>query len=191
MYPMDSETIRRTFVEYFVRHAHRHLPSASLIPPSDTGSLLTIAGMQQITPYFLGLETPPSPRLVTVQKCFRTPDIDEVGDASHATFFEMLGNFSVGDYFKRDAIRFAWELVTEGYGIDPERLYPTVFPIDEEARDIWLEVTGYPRSRISGNDKDNTWSPGPVGPNGWCSEIFVDRGPEYGKPYPEGKPNED
>jgi alanyl-tRNA synthetase len=201
MKPMDSETIRRTFIEYFARHDHLYLPSASLIPPSDTGSLLTIAGMQQITPFFLGLEKAPHPRLVTVQKCFRTPDIEEVGDPSHGTFLEMLGNFSVGDYFKHDAITFAWDLLTNGYGIDPERMYPTIYPDDEDARTIWHEVIGVPLDRIvitANAREDNWWPPESntpasswVGPNGPCSEVHMDRGPQYGKPYPEGRPGED
>ncbi|MCA1725219.1 MAG: alanine--tRNA ligase, partial [Thermomicrobia bacterium] len=189
MNPMDSETIRQTFVDYFVRHGHRPLPSASLIPPSDTGSLLTIAGMQQITPYFLGLETPPHPRLVTVQKCFRAPDIEEVGDERHTTFFEMLGNFSVGDYFKEDATRFAYDLLTNGYGIDPERLYPSIHPEDEEARACWHAI-GFAPERIVPL-AENWWSPGPVGPNGPDSEIYIDRGRPYGKDFPVGGPDRD
>ncbi len=189
MNPMDSETIRQTFVDYFLRHGHSQLPSASLIPPSDTGSLLTIAGMQQITPYFLGLEPPPSPRLVTVQKCFRTGDIEEVGDVSHGTFLEMLGNFSVGDYFKQDAIRFAFELLTTGYGIDPDRLYPSIHPEDEEARACWRAI-GFAPERIVPLE-ENWWSPGPVGPNGPDSEIYVDRGRQYGKDFPAGGPDRD
>jgi len=189
MKPMDSETIRQTFVDYFVRHGHRHLPSASLIPPSDTGSLLTIAGMQQITPFFLGLDEPPSPRLVTVQKCFRTGDIEEVGDERHGTFLEMLGNFSVGDYFKEDATRFAYDLLTNGYGIDPERLYPSIHPDDEEARAYWRAI-GFAPERIVPLE-ENWWSPGPVGPNGPDSEIYIDRGRQYGKDFPAGGPDRD
>ncbi len=189
MDPMDSETIRRTFVEYFVRHGHRLLPSASLIPPSDTGSLLTIAGMQQITPFFLGLEPAPQPRLVTVQKCFRAPDIEEVGDERHTTFFEMLGNFSVGDYFKEDATRFAYDLLTNGYGIDPERLYPSIHPEDAEARACWSEI-GFAPERIVPLE-ENWWSPGPIGPNGPDSEIYIDRGRQYGKDFPAGGPDRD
>ncbi len=189
MDPMDSETIRQTFVDYFVRHAHRHLPSASLIPPSDTGSLLTIAGMQQITPYFLGLEPPPAPRLVTVQKCFRAPDIEEVGDERHTTFFEMLGNFSVGDYFKEDATRFAYDLLTNGYGVDPDRLYPSIHPEDEEARAYWRAL-GFAPERIVPLE-ENWWAPGPVGPNGPDSEIYIDRGSQYGADFPAGGPDRD
>ncbi len=186
---MDSAEVRRTFVEYFERKAHLHLPSASLIPPQDTGSLFTLAGMQQITPYFLGQETPPAPRLVTAQKVFRTNDIEEVGDERHGTFFEMLGNFSVGDYFKHDAVEFAYELLTEGYGIDPERLYPSIHPEDEEARALW-RAKGFAPERIVPLD-ENWWSPGPVGPNGPDSEIYIDRGPQYGKDFPEGGPDRD
>ncbi len=189
MNPMDSETIRQTFVDYFIRHGHRRLPSASLIPPSDTGSLLTIAGMQQITPFFLGMEQPPAPRLVTVQKCFRTVDIEEVGDERHATFFEMLGNFSVGDYFKEDATRFAYDLLTNGYGIDPTRLYPSVHPNDSEARACWRQI-GFTPERIVPLE-ENWWSPGPVGPNGPDSEIYIDRGRSYGKDFPAGGPDRD
>jgi len=189
MNPMDSETIRQTFIDYFVRHGHRHLPSASLIPPSDTGSLLTIAGMQQITPFFLGLDAPPAPRLVTVQKCFRAPDIEEVGDERHTTFFEMLGNFSVGDYFKADATRFALDLLTNGYGIDVERLYPSIHPDDEEARGYWRDL-GFAPDRIVPL-QENWWAPGPVGPNGPDSEIYIDRGRQYGEDFPVGGPDRD
>jgi len=189
MNPMDSETIRQTFVDYFIRHGHRRLPSASLIPSSDTGSLLTIAGMQQITPFFLGMEQPPAPRLVTVQKCFRTVDIEEVGDERHATFFEMLGNFSVGDYFKEDATRFAYDLLTNGYGIDPDRLYPSIHPDDTEARAYWRAI-GFAPERIVPLE-ENWWSPGPVGPNGPDSEIYIDRGRSYGRDFPAGGPDRD
>ncbi len=189
MQQMDSATIRRTFVEYFERHGHVHMPSASLIPLQDTGSLFTLAGMQQITPFFLGLETPPAPRLVTVQKVFRANDIEEVGDERHATFFEMLGNFSVRDYFKRGAIDFAYELLTEGYGIDPARMYPSIHPDDEEARDLW-RAKGFADTRIVPL-AENWWSPGPVGPNGPDSEIYIDRGPQYGRDFPEGGPDHD
>ena len=191
MKQMDSAEIRRTFVEYFERHAHRYLPSASLIPPQDTGSLFTLAGMQQITPYFLGLETPPAPRLVTVQKVFRTLDIDEVGDERHATFFEMLGNFSVGDYFKRGAVDFAYELLSEGFGIDPARMYPSIHPEDEEARDLW-RAKGFAAERIVPL-AENWWPTqrDAFGPNGPDSEIYIDRGPQYGKNFPEGGPDYD
>src|SRR4028119_28909 len=113
---MTSSDIRRIFVDFFEEHGHVNVPSSSLIPHNDPTVLLTTAGMQQMTPYFLGLEEPPANRMVTVQKCFRTVDIEEVGDGSHCTFFFMLGNFSVGDYFKRESLKFSWEFLTEDLG---------------------------------------------------------------------------
>src|SRR4051795_13605525 len=120
--PISGEEVRRRFVTFFAERGHREVPSSSLVPHNDPTVLLTTAGMQQMTPYFLGLEQPPAPRMTSVQKCFRTVDIDEVGDESHNTFFEMLGNFSVGDYFKRDAIYYAWDFLTRVLEIAPERL---------------------------------------------------------------------
>jgi alanyl-tRNA synthetase len=187
---MKSRDIRKLFTDYFAEHAHVELPSSSLIPPSnDPTVLLTTAGMQQMTPYFLGLEQPPSPRLTSIQKCFRTVDIDEVGDESHNTFFEMLGNFSVGDYFKRDAIRYAWDFLTRVLEIDPDRLAVTVYPDDDESRQLWQEVVGLPLSRIH-DDPTNIW--GPVGDSGPCgpdSEIYCDRGAQYGCGEPDCGPN--
>jgi alanyl-tRNA synthetase len=188
---MKTDQIRRTFQEFFEANDHLRLPSASLVPPpSDTSTLLTIAGMQPLKPYFLGLEKPPHHRLVTVQKVFRTPDIDNVGTTHrHLTFFEMLGNFSMGDYFKQGAAEFAWELSTEGFGIDPEKLWITVFEgddelglgPDQEAIDAWLAI-GVPRERIVLCDRDeNFWQAGPTGPCGPCSELYIDRGLEFGK----------
>ena len=187
---MTTDEIRRTFQEFFEANGHRRLPSASLVPPpTDTSTLLTIAGMQPLKPYFLGVEEPPHNRLVTCQKVFRTPDIDNVGTTHrHLTFFEMLGNFSVGDYFKQGAAEFAWKLSTEGFGIDPEKIWITVFEGDEElglgpdqeAIDAWLEI-GVPRERIVLCDRDeNFWQSGPTGPCGPCSELYVDRGLEFG-----------
>jgi alanyl-tRNA synthetase len=138
---MDSREIRQRFVEFFAERGHTHLPSSSLIPRNDPTVLLTTAGMQQMTPYFLGLEQPPAPRLTSIQKCFRTVDIDEVGDESHCTFFEMLGNFSVGDYFKLDAMRMAWDLLTKDFGIAESRLTVTVYPEDDEARSLWTSIS--------------------------------------------------
>src|SRR5689334_11537199 len=145
---MVSHEIRRRFLDYFTAREHMQVPSGSLVPPAwDASVLITTAGMQPLKQYFLGLEPPPSPRLTSVQKCFRTVDIDEVGrTARHLTFFEMLGNFSIGDYFKDFAVEQAWTLVTspQGFGFDPDRLWATVYrgdekvPADEEAIGLWL-----------------------------------------------------
>jgi len=171
--------IRERFLRFFEERGHTRMDSSSLIPRDPT-VLLTTAGMQQMIPYFLGQETPPAKRLTTAQKCFRTTDIDEVGDDSHLTFFEMLGNFSVGDYFKREAIEFAWELLTRVYGIPAERLYPTVHQDDAESPGYWQAVTGIPAEAITRLD-DNWWGPpGDRGPCGPDSEIYYDRGLEYG-----------
>jgi alanyl-tRNA synthetase len=186
---MRSHEIRRRFLDHFARSGHRQLPSGSLVPPDwDRSVLITTAGMQPLKRYFLGLEEPPQARLTTVQKCFRTVDIDEVGrTAHHLTFFEMLGNFSIGDYFKRFAVEQAWELVTspDGFGFDADRLWASVYrgddnvPADEEAVALWLEV-GVPAERIVRLGGDNFWQAGPVGPCGPCSELHYDRGPEFG-----------
>ncbi|HWV34487.1 MAG TPA: alanine--tRNA ligase, partial [Thermomicrobiales bacterium] len=145
------------------------------------------AGMQQMIPFFLGLETSPANRLCTVQKCFRTVDIDEVGDESHSTFFQMLGNFSVRDYFKKESLAWSWEFLTEWMGIPADILYPTVHPDDEESFLIWRDQIGVPEERI-GKLEDNWWSAGPVGPNGPDSEIYVDRGEQWGCGRPECAP---
>src|SRR3954454_7118298 len=166
------------------------MPSASLVPPPDDRSvLLTTAGMQQLKPFFRGEQEPPAPRLTTCQKCFRTPDIEEVGKtARHMTFFEMLGNFSFGDYFKQEAVEFATDLSTNGFGLDFERIWVTVFGgdeelglgPDEEAIECWLSV-GVPRDRIIYlGREDNFWQAGPTGPCGPCSELYYDRGPAFG-----------
>lgn len=177
----SAAALRQQFVEFFAERGSVNLPSSSLVPPhNDPTVLLTLAGMQQMIPFFIGLEPPPAPRLTSVQKCFRTVDIDEVGDETHLTFFEMLGNFSVGDYFKEGAIRFAWEFFTEELGIPGDRLWTTVYPTDDVARGLWRDTIGLPPSRIH-DDPTNWW--GPVGPSGPCgpnSEIHVDRGVERG-----------
>jgi alanyl-tRNA synthetase len=185
---MTGNEIRRTFLQFFVERGHREMPSSSLVPHNDPTVLLTSAGMQQMTPYFLGLETPPAPRLCSVQKCFRTDDIDEVGDQHHCTFFFMLGNFSVGDYFKKESLAWSWEFFTQVMGLPEERLYPTVHPEDEDAYAIWRDQIGVPEERI-GKLADNWWGPvGPSGPNGPDSEIYFDRGEEYGCGRPECAP---
>jgi len=187
---MKAQEIRRTYLSFFEQRGHKVVPSASLVPSShDPSVLLTTAGMQPFKPYFLGREKPPAPRLADVQKCFRTTDIEEVGNtARHLTFFEMLGNWSFGDYFKAESIPWGWELSTQGFGIDPERIWVTVFGgdeelglgPDEEAIAIWRRV-GVPEERIVRlGREDNFWQGGPTGPCGPCSELYLDRGPEFG-----------
>ena len=187
---MKAKEIRETFLSFFVERGHKIVPSASLVPSvHDPSVLLTTAGMQPFKPYFLGREQPPAPRLADVQKCFRTTDIEEVGNtARHMTFFEMLGNWSFGDYFKAESIPWGWELSTQGFGMDPERIWVTVFGgdeelglgPDEEAIEIW-RATGVPEERIVRlGREDNFWQAGPTGPCGPCSELYLDRGPEFG-----------
>jgi alanyl-tRNA synthetase len=184
---MDSNEIRERFLAFFEERGHHRVPSSSLVP-NDPTLLLTNAGMNQFKPYFLGEQSPPFPRAITVQKCFRTTDIDEVGKtARHLTFFEMLGNFSFGDYYKSAASAWAWELVTVDYGIDPDLLWVTVYETDQEARDIWRDEVGVADSRIIDRGrKDNFWSMGVAGPCGPCSEIFVDLGDAFGPPSDVG-----
>ncbi len=189
---MTSDEIRRTYLEFFVERDHRRLPSASLVPTEhDPSALFTIAGMHPLKPYFQGRERPPHPRVTTCQKTFRTVDIDIIGTTSrHLTFFEMLGNFSFGDYFKREAARFAWELSTQGFGFPADEIWITVFGgddelglgADEEAIEAWLEI-GVPRERIVECPRsENFWQAGPTGPCGPCSELYLDRGLDFGKP---------
>jgi alanyl-tRNA synthetase len=188
---MDSAEIRNRFLRFFERHEHTIVPSASLIADDPT-LLLVPAGMVPFKPYFLGEQTPPWKRATSVQKCVRTPDIDEVGKTTrHATFFQMAGNFSFGDYFKSLAIPLAWELLTGsvesgGYGFDGDRLWCTVYQDDDEAIEIWHEAAGVPLDRIQRRGlADNYWHMGGPGPGGPCSEIYFDRGPEHGQ---EGGP---
>ena len=179
---MNGDQIRDSFIKFFESKGHQHMPSASLIPAGDPTLLFTSAGMVPFKPFFMGEQTPPSRRLTSSQKSFRTTDIDEVGDHKHLTFFEMLGNFSIGDYFKEGAVAFAWELVTQLFGLSPDRLYVTIHLDDDEAFDIWHEQIGVPVERIYRyGDKDNWWGPaGTEGPTGPCSEIHYDGGEEKG-----------
>ena len=181
---MQSHKVRQTFIDYFKKQGHRHEPSSRLIPDGDPTLLFTNAGMNQFKNLFLGLEKRDYTRAVTSQKCVRAGgkhnDLENVGHtARHHTFFEMLGNFSFGDYFKKDAIHFAWELVTKEFQMDKNRLYVSVFKDDDEAADIWHKQEGVPKDRISRfGEKDNFWRMGDAGPCGPCSEIFYDLGPE-------------
>ncbi len=180
--------IRELFLDFFVSKGHLKVPSSSLVPRNDPTVLLTTAGMQQMIPYFLGRETPPALRLTSAQKCFRTTDIDKVGNERSLTFFEMMGNFSVGDYFKREAVAFAWELLTGVFKIPANKLYPTVHPEDDEAPRWWSEIAGYPDEAIV-RLEDNWWGPpGASGPCGPDSEIYYDRGVEHGCGRADCKP---
>ena len=191
---MLSQEISKRWIDFFASRGHTVVPSASLIS-NEPGAMFTIAGMVPFIPYFLGRETPPFSRATSVQKCIRTLDIEEVGKtARHGTFFQMAGNFSFGDYFKEQAIPFAYELLTTpqdqgGFGLDPERLWVTIYEGDDEAFDIWHNKVGFPAERIQRMGmKENYWSTGQPGPAGPDSEIFYDRGPAYGK---EGGPAAD
>jgi alanyl-tRNA synthetase len=196
---MKAHEIRQTYLSFFEARGHEVVPSASLVPSAhDPSVLLTTAGMQPFKPYFLGREKPPAPRLTDVQKCFRTTDVEEVGNtARHLTFFEMLGNWSFGDYFKEESIPWGWELSTDGFGMDPERIWVTVFGgdeelglgPDEEAIRIWRGV-GVPEERIVRlGREDNFWQAGPTGPCGPCSELYLDRGEAFGGP--DERPGDD
>ncbi len=186
---MNSDQIRKAFLAFFEEKQHHIIPSSSLVPQGDPTLLLTTAGMVQIKPYFLGLAVPPSPRLASCQKCFRTTDINSVGDAKHLTFFEMLGNFSVGDYFKKEAIAWAWEFVTERLKLKPERLWVSIYLDDDESFEYWRKI-GFPEDKIVRlGEADNFWGPaGDSGPCGPCSEIHYDFGIEAGCGKPECRP---
>jgi alanyl-tRNA synthetase len=188
---MTSDQIRERYLAFFEERGHKRLASASLVPPpEDRSVLLTTAGMQPLKPYFLGREAPPAPKLTSCQKCFRTPDIEKVGSTlRHLTCFEMLGNFSIGEYFKQGAIELAWELSREVFGFRQQDIWVTVFEgdeelglgADEEAIELW-EAVGLPRERIVGCPRsENFWEAGPVGPSGPCSELYLDRGLQFGK----------
>src|SRR4051794_3467425 len=187
---MTSDEIRSLFLDYFKERDHRRLPSGSLVPADfDPSVLLTTAGLHPLKPYFLGQDRPPHHRLPPIQKRFRPPDIGEVGTTTrHLTFFEMLANFSIVDYLKQGAADFAWQLSLEGFGFEPDKLWVTVFEgdeelglgLDEEAVDAWLSV-GVPRERIVPLGRgDNFWQAGDTGPCGPCSELYLDRGAEFG-----------
>jgi alanyl-tRNA synthetase len=187
---MSSDEIRGTFLDFYEQRDHRRLPSASLVPATfDPSVLLTTAGMHPLKPYFLGQERSPHPRMTSCQKCFRAVDIDIIGTTHrHLTFFEMLGNFSIGDYFKEGAIAFAWELATQGFGFKPDEIWATVFGgdealglgPDEEAIALWQAI-GMPRERIVECPRsENFWQAGPTGPCGPCSELYLDRGLDFG-----------
>ena len=192
---MQSHDIRKRYLEFFERRGHQLYPSSSLVPHNDPTVLLTTAGMQQFITYFTGQDRPPSPRATSVQKCFRTVDLEEVGDPTHLTFFEMLGNFSFGDYFKREAIEWAWELLTEELKLPPERLWITIFegdedaPMDVEAKEHWMRC-GVPEEHIFALPKSENWwgPPGDTGPCGPTSEIYYDYGEEFGSGDPAADP---
>jgi alanyl-tRNA synthetase len=190
---MNTREIRQLFTGFFEERGHRRIPSSSLIPANDPTLLFTSAGMVQFKPYFMGLAAPPATRMTSIQKCFRTSDIEEVGDGSHCTFFEMLGNFSVGDYFKSEVIPWAWELLTgprpQGLGLDKERIWATIFLDDEESFELWRGVGLPPERIVRYGEKENYWFAGPVGPCGPNTEINYDFGPEQGCGRPSCHPN--
>jgi alanyl-tRNA synthetase len=191
---MRSQELRRAFVEFFVERGHKHLPSASLIPDEMSTTLFTIAGMEQFVPVFLGDKPAPAARAVTVQRCLRVAgaksDIENVGRTGrHGTFLEMLGNFSFGDYYKAEAIAFAWEFLTGVLKIDRSKLYVTVHTGDDEAERIWREQIGVSAERISRWDEDNFWTMGSTGPCGPCSEIFYDVGEAHASGPDDTGPN--
>ncbi len=179
---LSGAELRKKFLNFFAQRDHLVLPSASLIPKDDPTLLLTVAGMVPFKPFFLGKAKPPKTRITTVQKCLRTPDLESVGKtARHHTFFEMLGNFSFGDYFKKEAIAWAWEYLTKDLGLSPKDLWITVYKDDHEAKEIWTKGIGVPPERVvSLGEETNFWAAGPVGPCGPCSEIHIDLGPERG-----------
>ncbi len=186
---MNADELRAAFTEFWVSKGHQARASASLIP-HEKSLLFTVAGMVPFMPYFLGEETPPSSRITTIQKCVRAGgkhnDLDDIGRTNrHFTFFEMMGNFSFGDYFKAEAIPWAWEFFTEVLGLDPDKLWVTVHVSDDDAEEMWRTLVGLPAERIQRLDKDNWWAAGDTGPCGPSSEIFYDLGPEHG---PDGGP---
>lgn len=186
MQPYGVNQLRKMFLEFFESKGHLAMKSFSLVPHNDKSLLLINSGMAPLKPYFTGQEIPPRRRVTTCQKCIRTGDVENVGKtARHGTFFEMLGNFSFGDYFKNEAIEWSWEFLTEVVGLDPDRLYPSIYEEDEEAFEIWNKKMGIPAERIFRFGKaDNFWEHG-SGPCGPCSEIYYDRGEKYGCGSPD------
>ncbi|HEY4490631.1 MAG TPA: alanine--tRNA ligase-related protein, partial [Acidobacteriota bacterium] len=188
---MNSAEIRKTFLDFFEARGHQIVQSSSLIPQKDPTLLFTNAGMNQFKNVFLGLEKRDVLRAASCQKCLRAGgkhnDLENVGKtARHLTFFEMLGNFSFGDYFKKEAIAWAWELVTQGFGMDPQRLWISIHYSDDDAFQLWHRGVGVPAERIVRlGDKDNFWAMGDTGPCGPCSEIYLDQGPSVGCGRPE------
>jgi alanyl-tRNA synthetase len=188
--PIDTDELRSSFLDFFIAHDHRLVASSSLVPAHPAAPLFTNAGMVQFLPVFFGEEPPTSPRATSAQKCLRVrgkhDDIEVIGRSTrHLTFFEMLGNFSFGDYFKAQAIQYAWEFLTETLGLEGERIWATVHTSDDEAAGFWRELVGLPEERIQRMGEDNFWEMGATGPCGPSSEIFYDKGPEHG---PEGGP---
>jgi alanyl-tRNA synthetase len=184
---MRAEDLRRAWTTFFVDRGHVAVPSSGLIPHHPRAPLFTNAGMNQFLPYFLGEEPPPFPRATSIQKCVRVKgkhdDIENIGRSTrHLSVFEMLGNFSFGDYFKELAIPLAWELSTEVLGLEGDRIWVTVHDSDDEADEIWREVVGVPAERIQRMGADNFWEMGETGPCGPCSELYYDRGDPFGAP---------
>ena len=191
---MKSQELRQAWIDFFVGKQHKLLPPASLVPHEMSTTLFTIAGMEPFVPVFLGEQPAPAPRVVTVQRCLRVAgaksDIESVGRTGrHGTFLEMLGNFSFGDYYKREAIAWAWEFVTQVLKLDPARLYVTVHVGDDEAERIWIDEIGLDPSRISRFDEENFWTMGATGPCGPCTELFYDTGPEHAAGSDDTGPN--
>ena len=189
MRKLGLHEIRKEYLEFFKEKDHLVAPSFSLVPKNDKSLLLIGAGMAPLKPYFTGDAIPPHNRMVTCQKCIRTGDIENVGrTARHATFFEMLGNFSFGDYFKKEAVAWAWEFLTERLEIDPEDLWVSVYYEDDEAYDIWKNDIGVPEEKIVRLGKEDNFWELEVGPSGPCSEIYIDRGESYGCGEDDCKP---
>ena len=180
MQKLGLNEIREKYLKFFESKGHLRLPSFSLVPVNDTSLLLINSGMAPLKPYFVGKEVPPKKRVTTCQKCIRTPDIENVGKtARHGTFFEMLGNFSFGDYFKKEATSWAWEFITKELALPIDRLWVSIYEDDDDAFDIWVNHVGVPKDRIVRMGKeDNFWEIG-TGPCGPCSEIYFDRGEKY------------